>query len=352
MQLRVPDTVAPGAQVKCPQCTTVFAVPAANPAPPATPGQFSARPTSPASPGAQVGPRFSSAPGPDDFDHPDAAHRPRPDAKLEGLTSDYVVSLGDDFSAGMKHYSPALGPMVGYGFILWGIMIVLGCGGAIPFIGLLFSCLSLLNTLFLQFALIAGYVVVCLRQMRGDVWTFGDFFGGFRYWLPLFVNNLLSTALMVACFAPGYILLIVGQILLSDSSNVTFQQPGGPKSATATPATGQPGAMEIVIMLAGLGIMLLGIVPAVYVSIRAFLFNPWLIIDRGCGPIEAIKGNWELTRGHFWGWLGFSIVLGLILLVGAIPCYLGLPFTFPIMYLVLTAAWLRITSAKRLAGPL
>jgi uncharacterized membrane protein len=245
--------------------------------------------------------------------------------------------------------------MVGYGFILWGMMVVLGCGGAIPFIGLLFSCLSLLNTLFLQFALMAGYVVVCLRQVRGDTWTFGDFFGGFRYWVPLFVNNLLSTALLVACFAPGYVLLIVGQVLLSDASaNATFQPVGGPKGPTTTPPTtsGQPGTMEVLVMLVGLGMILLGIVPALYISVRAFLFNPWLIIDRGCGPIEAIKGSWELTRGHFWGWLGVSIVLGLILLVGALPCYLGLPFTFPIMYLVLTAAWLRITNVKRLAGPL
>src|SRR5262249_45505651 len=48
-----------------------------------------------------------------------------------------------------------------------------------------------------------------------------------------------------------------------------------------------------------------------YFALRIFLFFVPLVIDRSCSTIEAFQGSWRLTTGHFWGWFGVLLLLGL-----------------------------------------
>jgi hypothetical protein len=342
--LRVPDTIAAGSMVKCPGCSTAFAVPspAAPPSPPApTP------PTPPRAGDFTAAPGVSSqAPAPSSAfpssREPDYGPRdPLQRGGLGYLSNAYEIDLGLDFSEGMRHYSPMLGPMVGYGFIIWGILIVLMCMGM--FFSICGSVFLIGADLLLLFALFAGYVVVCLRQFRGDRWEFGDFFGGFEYWVPLFLNHLFVWLLQLVCFWLGNFVMF-GFIIAAAIQ-------GGPgRGPPGRPPTNQP---DETLMLIGYGLgggmMLVGLIVFTFLHVRCFLFCPWLIIDRGASPVQAIKDNWQLTQGHFWGWFAVSLLLGLIMAGGAMLCMLGLPFTFPIYYLVLTAAYLRITQGNTAA---
>ncbi len=83
--------------------------------------------------------------------------------------------------------------------------------------------------------------------------------------------------------------------------------------------------------LVSVGLALL-VVPGVYVAIR-FQFTPYLIVDRGMGPIEAFKAAWSMTRG-----LGLELFLFLLSIVGlnilgAVPLGLGLLITVPVVFL-------------------
>jgi hypothetical protein len=61
-----------------------------------------------------------------------------------------------------------------------------------------------------------------------------------------------------------------------------------------------------------LGGLILLIVPGIYWGMK-FFFAQYLVIDRGLGPIEALKASGRLTDGVKWQMLG---IFGLLLLIG------------------------------------
>lgn len=75
------------------------------------------------------------------------------------------------------------------------------------------------------------------------------------------------------------------------------------------------------------GIILL-IVPGIIFAIRLQYFN-LLIIDKGMGPIEALKKSWEMTRRNTINLLLLGILCGLINILGALALGVGLVLAFP-----------------------
>jgi predicted Zn finger-like uncharacterized protein len=348
-QLRVPDTIVPGSQVKCPTCAATFAATNASaPAPPPAQGQFSATPPPATAAAPPPNQPFPSRPLRQEPVYQDTAHRPGgKGAVLTGIAFDYTFSFGDYFRDGMSHYGAVFGPMLGFGFIIWGMYVI----GNLPYIG---SCISFVLYFFIMFAMYAGFVPVCLRQMRRHEWTFGDLFGGWSYWVPLFVINLLKIVVFLACCVPGIAALILWVVLLFNqaSAPTTTFQTVGPGGSTVQTTSITPGLDFFTWYIASYALLFAGMVPCLCFYVRLFLFTPWFVIDRNCGPIEAIKENWNLTRGHFLGWFGMTSLLWALHVIAWAPCCLGVPFVLPIYYLVLNAAWMRITQAQVTEGPL
>jgi len=92
--------------------------------------------------------------------------------------------------------------------------------------------------------------------------------------------------------------------------------------------------------------MLPGLLLAIFLLVRVGMFGELLIFDRGYGAIDAIKGNWELTEGHFCILFAFMLLLGLINLAGALLCCVGLLFSFPFTIIVTTAGYLLIAGTR------
>mgnify|MGYP001580926209 CR=1 FL=1 len=85
---------------------------------------------------------------------------------------------------------------------------------------------------------------------------------------------------------------------------------------------------SILCMLIVLGGMILLIIPGIIWSIK-FQFFTYFIIDKGLGPIEALKRSSAITKGAKWDLFIFGLLLGLINLLGALCLLVGLFATIP-----------------------
>lgn len=90
------------------------------------------------------------------------------------------------------------------------------------------------------------------------------------------------------------------------------------------------------------------IVPGI-IAMLFFMFSTFIVIDRGLGPIDAMKASMRITAGYRWPLLGLVILLALIVLAGAIAFFVGLLVAMPIAMLAFTHAY-RVLSNR--AGPL
>ena len=96
----------------------------------------------------------------------------------------------------------------------------------------------------------------------------------------------------------------------------------------------------------GAGVFLVGVAVLVFLQIRLLAFAPCIIFDRKEGAVGAIKANWELTRGHFWGLFGVGFLCGLIAGAGALACGIGALFTVPYAFLIWNAGYLFIAGRR------
>jgi hypothetical protein len=344
MQLRVPETMAPGTKVKCPKCAVMFETPHPEAASAPPPILAAAPPTPPARPIDEP-----TA----DYHPPDAGGQPRyrkpgweppdldfgaqgaPARGIDDLSPNYSIDFNELFAVAKQHWSAVVGPMIGYA-IVYGIICI--------FMGLV-PGLGGLAQLVLNAPLQAGFIIVSLAQLKGRSWSFGDFFSGFNWFANIWVANFLSGLAAVACVIPGVIMLLIA-------------------IAGRNPALIVIGVVTMIVSAFG----------AFYVVIRLSLFANALIVDRNCSSIEALQGSWRLTDGHFWGWFGVMLLIGLMsfgalipgyaliiiaaasktpeLLVFAILLLLGgvvvALFLFPLSNLIIAAGYLAITRPRRM----
>lgn len=80
-----------------------------------------------------------------------------------------------------------------------------------------------------------------------------------------------------------------------------------------------------------LGLALL-IVPGIIVLVRGGFFA-FFLIEKGSSPIAALKESFALTKGEFWHIFGFSMVMALINIAGALAFGVGLLVTAPLCLL-------------------
>ena len=309
--LRYSPNLKPGDEVQCPKCRTQFPVPDPATLPAGATEEYTDKP------GASR-PRFSTPPDEDistsrrplgygrgsgeaDEDYP-----PRP------LSGDYSIDINRWFAAAGQHYGAFLGPAIGFVFVAGIItmipyMLVAGIGqfatlkmaqddplGAMMVNQVINQLSQLIIMPLLFFPVWSGMTAVCLAQLQGRRWAFGDFFSGFQHYGALagvgFASQLMGLAVTLPQLALTFIAL----------------QNQEPKLLIVAPM-----------------FTLVGLVAVIFLQIRLFLFAPAIIFDRNLGAMDAMKANWELTRGHFWGLFGVSILLGLIVLGGLLACLIG-----------------------------
>ena len=102
------------------------------------------------------------------------------------------------------------------------------------------------------------------------------------------------------------------------------------------------GAYVLTVLAIAVGFLLL-IVPGFIVSM-GLAFVAYIVVDRGLGPIEAMKESWRVTKGHKWQlFLLFLALIGINLL-GVAALVVGLLVSVPITMLAAAHAYRTLTS--------
>lgn len=95
-------------------------------------------------------------------------------------------------------------------------------------------------------------------------------------------------------------------------------------------------------LIVALGLVLL-IIPGLIFAIRMQLW-PYVVVDKGAGPIAAIRGSWNMTKGQVGNLLLFDVLVGLVTLVGAMLLGLGLLVAVPVTSLAMAFVYRRLAS--------
>jgi hypothetical protein len=229
----------------------------------------------------------------------------------------WLPSNQTDFTASATSASPepalAIQPSVGgaYGYAwsilkadFWSLLLI----GFVAWL-LVFIVSSILNRFgtvggllsFLFSVLVAGPIsygaaYAWLRAVRGERPVVDNLFEPFRgYWVRAVLANLLHE-----------IVLVVGFILL--------------------------------------------IIPGIFLSVR-LAFVPFLVVDEGLGPVEALTESFNRTSGHFWMIFGTGLLGILIVIVGFVLLVIGSIPAFMWVYLAFATLYAGITAHKRAATP-
>jgi uncharacterized membrane protein len=97
------------------------------------------------------------------------------------------------------------------------------------------------------------------------------------------------------------------------------------------------GAHILTVIAIAIGFVLL-IVPGIILSL-GLAFVPYLVVERGLGPIESIKESWRITKGHKWQLaLLFLALLGINLL-GVLALIVGVFVSVPITLIAFAHAY-------------
>lgn len=102
-----------------------------------------------------------------------------------------------------------------------------------------------------------------------------------------------------------------------------------------------------IIVIVGL---LLLIVPGVIASL-ALMFTSFLIVDKGMGPIEALKESARITKGHRMALFLFVLAMVGINILGFLALIVGLLVTIPVSMLALVHVYRALSHAASVHTP-
>lgn len=89
---------------------------------------------------------------------------------------------------------------------------------------------------------------------------------------------------------------------------------------------------------------ILFIIPG-FMAITAFMFAPYFVIDKGLGPIEALKASARITKGNRLRVLAFIGATTLVVLLGGVALIVGILVAIPVTSLATVYAYRRLSAA-------
>ncbi|MDB5238338.1 MAG: hypothetical protein JWM46_608 [Candidatus Kaiserbacteria bacterium] len=107
-------------------------------------------------------------------------------------------------------------------------------------------------------------------------------------------------------------------------------------------AFGRYFILSLLLILVSFSFVLL-IVPGIIFTLM-FQFAPYLVIDKGMGPIEAMKESARMTKGHKWQMFTCDLAFVGVVIVGALCIIVGLLAAIPVTYLAIAHMYRTISS--------
>ena len=222
------------------------------------------------------------------------------------VPSDEPLNIGAAMSDGWALFKEHMGLMIGAGAIFFGILMAGGLLGAIiPAAQLL-----------VQGPLMGGMILLTLKLSREGHAEIGDLFLGFKNYGWLLLTTVVQGAVIFAAILPGIILIVIGAVTLAAENE------------------GMGGGL----LIAG------GAISFVMAMVVGVLINyaVFLVADQRGTFGEAFLSAYQGTKKNFWRILGLLILFSLVTVVGILPCGLGLLFTIPWTFAVMTKVYEQI----------
>lgn len=79
-----------------------------------------------------------------------------------------------------------------------------------------------------------------------------------------------------------------------------------------------------------------------FILLVALLFVPYLVVERGLGPIEAIKESWRITKGHKWTLFLLFLALMGINFLGILALIVGTLVSVPVTMIAVAHAYRKL----------
>jgi hypothetical protein len=242
------------------------------------------------------------------------------------LTNGYQLDAMAAVSRGFNILGKDIGSYIGFCLLSFIISIVIGMA---PFVGTIAS-------LIIGPALHAGYANYLKAYLHHDSSAFSNFFNGFKspQLLQLALSNFIAQ-IIAGVVAVVIIVAFCGNIALELMANMeALQDPTdseAQKAALAFFMTSQFILGFVVAFFAAISVSLLWMLTSQFIVFRQMAF--W----------DAMEASRKIVMKKFFSFLGWIFVWIIILGISALPCGLGLLFTYPAFMLSLYALYMQIT---------
>lgn len=88
------------------------------------------------------------------------------------------------------------------------------------------------------------------------------------------------------------------------------------------------------------------IIPGIILAVK-FQFIDYFIVDKGQGPIEAVKSSWRITKGIKWQLFLFGLMIIGINLLGLLALGVGVIISYPVTALAQAYVYRKLTKGKK-----
>lgn len=245
--------------------------------------------------------------------------------------ADSGFSIGLALSDGWKLVSKSLGY-----FILGGVLsVAIGFGvGIIPIVG------GMANNLILSPCLMAGAIYVTWRISNGIAWTdFGEMFKGFNFMSPIIISSVIQ-------FAVTFLLGVLFLLNYLDELKDIFSLAQG-----ADAFTNQEAIKDMLLQLfTGEFLILFFLLLLALLLISAiWMFKLHFIVIYKMLAWPAMEMSRKIASRNFLSLIGLLLLLGIIILISALPCGIGLLFSLPLAIGSTYSAFAQITESDKQA---
>ncbi|MBI1319779.1 MAG: hypothetical protein GC168_12655 [Candidatus Hydrogenedens sp.] len=172
-----------------------------------------------------------------------------------------------------------------------------------------------------------GVILMLLHMCRGNHNDLATMFKGFPYLLWYLVGTLLVSLLYILAFVPGLIAMVLCWLVMGISFAELQALPGaGLLNAWFTLVSEYGGFLILELVILGIAI-----IPPFYVS-AVYFFVPYLIVDKGMKPLEALQASAQITQGGRMGLINFMVVSSLLSILGFLALVIGLAIAIPVVF--------------------
>ena len=241
-----------------------------------------------------------------------------------------TFDIGRAISDGWGLVSKHLGYYIGAGVIT---VIISMFVGFIPFAG------SIVNNLIVSPCFTASAIFITWRISKGQDWTdFGDMFKGFSYITPVMISTLIQGVVMISIGLLCFFSLIPELVDLWQLS----QGSGAYQNQEEIAELFQSIFFTTKVILLFCGFMLAMLLLSV---VWAFKIHFIVVYKMDAWP--AMELSRRIAAPNFLRLVGLYIIIGLIIIVSALPCGIGLLFSLPFSIGAVYSAFAQITGSDQ-----